>query len=268
MIDIKVSGGSIMDDMSKQSDAVGKAARKALTRVGLLARDALVDEMRRVFDRPTPYTLAGIYVRGASSADPMFFDGKGVRDATVAVGLKDAFFSSAGVPAEKYLDVQITGGQRRMKSSEKLLAAAGILPDGMRAVPSIGARLDAYGNMESGQIQAILSYFRVHTAAGYQMNRTNAKRRGVYRQHDWIAIPPGEKLSPGIYLSRSNYGSARRGASLTPVLLFVPSPTYKSRFDFFGVANRVIERSIASEFEAALRMGSGYSPKTGASASV
>lgn len=256
MLDLKVKG-DFLADFAKQADAVGKGARKALTRVAFLIRDAEVAEMKRVFDRPTPYALAGLYVQGASSADRP----------NATVGLKDAFTSSAGVPAEKFLDTQIQGGQRRLKASEKLLAAAGVLPDGMRAVPSVGARLDAYGNMESGQIQAILSYFRVHTMAGYDMNRSySRKRRGVYRDHDWIAIPPGEKLAPGIYLSRSNFGSSRRGASLVPVLLFVRSPTYKARFDFHGVARRVIDRSLAAEFEAALRMGSAYSPSSGASA--
>ena len=47
---------------------VPRAAAIALNESLVIAKDAVVEEMRRVFDRPTPWTLNSMRVRRASAA--------------------------------------------------------------------------------------------------------------------------------------------------------------------------------------------------------
>src|ERR1035441_633525 len=66
------------------------ATAKALTRTAQLIKAAEVDEMRRVFDRPTPWTLNSVFITPAT------------KDNLIArVWLKQD--AAKGTPAAKYL---------------------------------------------------------------------------------------------------------------------------------------------------------------------
>ncbi len=224
------------------ADAAGFAGIVALTRTGQAVKAALTTEMGRVFDRPTRYTLNSLRLQPATKARP---------DATV--WLRDDW--AKGTPAERYLLPQIRGGARADKRSEKLLRQAGVLPLGMQAVPGVGARLDANGNMNRGQIVAILSYLRAFNSAGFTANRSldpAAKRRGKWRRHDWFVISRGGgNLPPGVYLTDARSGRA------VPVLSFVRQPSYRARFDFFGVARSTAAATLPRELVRALAEGHG-----------
>src|SRR5690606_7438019 len=103
-------------------DATVKAATvQALNWTAADAAEEVQHEMRKVFDRPTPYTIRGV---GVWKAKP--------GSLVAAIGLKGA--AGKGTPATKYLAPQVYGGERGMKRFEKALERIDALPPGWRAV--------------------------------------------------------------------------------------------------------------------------------------
>ncbi|UGQ45091.1 hypothetical protein [Massilia endophytica] len=213
------------------------ATRVALTRTAHLAAQAEQREMRDVFRNPTPYTLSGVAVRGATA-----------QRLSAEVKLKDD--ATKATPASKFLAPQVRGGLRGQKRFERALQAVGAMPAGFRAVPGSGARLDAYGNMSRGQIVQILSYFQAFPEMGYRANTTAARRealaRGTKRQQGYVyfAGSPGDRLPRGIW-QRVQFA---RGTAVRPVVIFVRSAVYQERFDFEYVAQLTVEREFAGQF--------------------
>ena len=195
--------------------------------------------MRDIFDRPTPYTLSSTYLKPAT------------KNSLVAhVKLKDSAFKA--VPASKFLAPQITGGGRPLKRFERALRSVGALPSNMYVVPGEAARLDAYGNMSPGQIVQMLSYFRAFPEVGYRANITekrklslakgNRKRYGIAY---FVGRPGGGPL--GIW-QREIHGL---GSRIRPVMIFVSRAYYEARFDFAGVAQKIIERELPAQLNLA-----------------
>jgi hypothetical protein len=204
----------------------------ALTATAQDVREAEYEEMKRVFDRPTRFTLSSLFLKRATAAD-----------LRAVVWLREQWPN----PRVHYLSPQIHGGQRPLKRFEHLLQAKGLLPAGMAAVPGRGARFDANGNMSRGQLIQVLSSLQAMGEHGYAANRTNsarsrrsAKRAGQY----FVGRPGGGRLPLGVW--------HKRGEQLLPVLIFVPVPKYSKRFDFYGVANKVVARNFHGNLIAAL----------------
>lgn len=218
------------------------AAAVALTRTAQAVKVAQVDEMKRVFDRPTNYTLNSLFVRGAR---PNRLD--------ALVWVKDD--AGKGIPATKYLLPQVEGGQRSHKRFEKALINAGVLPYGMFAVPGDGAEVDAFGNIQRGQIVRVLAYFRAFGQQGYSANITDKRKaslakgsakRGVRGISYFSLRERRGKLPPGIY-SRTSFGAW--GSAIKPIMIFVTRPQYQRAWDFYATANRVASERFELEFE-------------------
>lgn len=216
------------------------AAAVALTKTAKEIRNELKEEMRRVFDRPTSYTLNSLYVKPATK-----------RNLEAFVWLKDA--TGKGTPADRYLKPQIFGGDRSLKSMEKALQASGKMKRGTFAVPAAGAQLDAFGNVKRSQIVQILSQLQVQRGGGYDARRSNsaASKRSVRRQGVtyFLLASRWGKLKPGIYLKRT----FAHGSAVRPVFLFVDSVKFRPIFDFFGVADKVARERFPSIFNAELK---------------
>lgn len=246
---MKISVSSNVDDLVRRMRDVRQrqlafATAKALTATAQAVQAAEVKEMADVFDRPTPYTLSGTFVKSATK-DRL----------TAVVGLKD--FAGKGTPASKFLTSQIRGGARNLKRFERALRSVGALPDDMRAVPGSGAKLDAYGNMDRGQIVQILSYFRAFPEAGYRANMSErqrarlargSRRTGALGFAYFVGRPGDGKLPLGIW---QRFRSAHGGTALKPVLIFVRWAQYQAIFDFEFVARTTIEREWPRQFERA-----------------
>ncbi|MFS8973871.1 hypothetical protein PO002_05055 [Cupriavidus necator] len=229
------------------------AVAKGLTQTALDAKQRLVGEMARRFDRPTPYTLNAIYIRSAT---------KQTLEARVWVK-SDA---GKGTPAEKYLLPEVYGGERRLKRYERSLQSAGILPAGKATVPGSAAQLDAFGNLNRGQIVQLLSYFRAFGEQGYRANMTDKRRDSLakgrpskgLRGFSYFALSqPDGKLPAGIYrkdaystAERARIGHLQRGAA-KPVLLFIDAPQYSSRFPFFDLVGEVVGTNLVPNLRAA-----------------
>ncbi len=213
-------------------DQLPFATALALTRVGQLIKQAEINEMRKVFDRPTPYTLSAPFLKPATKSN-----------LTAEVFLKT--YASKGVPASVFLAPQVYGGQRNLKSSEKFLAKAGYLPSGDIAVPGSGATMNGYGNMSPGQIVQVISALQAFPETGYLANQSRrlGARKSTAPQF-FVGKPAGGRLPLGVYM--------RTKTGVKPIMIFVKSPNYHPRLKFFDVASQTYQANFQHEFNAAL----------------
>ena len=198
------------------------------------------DEMVRVFDSPTTYTLRSLYVKPATPIQ-----------LTARVWLKDNYSTGPDETSKHFLVPQIFGGARVEKRFEFMLRRIGVLPQGMFVVPGKAAKLDANGNVSRGQIVQILSYFAAFYLAGSTQNKTavhrDKLRAGTKSKQGVEFIAVRERrggVIPGIW--RVQHGAF--GRSIQPILIFVRGTRYGHRFDFFDVGQRSIERRIGPAF--------------------
>jgi hypothetical protein len=232
-IGVAIDTSRLRQDLDREKQRIRNAARRTAYELAHRAVADVKDEMRRVFDRPTPWVLGGVYVAPVRSED----------SATVA--WKPGAGNKA-TPAEKILRAQVEGGPRSLKRFERLLD----LPANRIAVPAKWAELDAYGNMSRGQLVKILSHLRVFGEQGYMANRRN-RSTGRRRREDYFIIRPGSDhrtLSPGIYRVAHNMG----GAPLM-VIAFVRAANYRARFAPADVVRRTVARDAAAVWNLALQ---------------
>ncbi|WAR46954.1 hypothetical protein [Methylomonas rapida] len=267
------------------------ATSLAINRTADLVRKAIVAEMKRVFDRPTPFTLNSLYV-SPSNKDKLeavvwLKDGNDVVKAgPYATMTKDgvnwsryqpkdiAKSGNVGTPATKYLGPEIFGGQRNARNSERRLRDAGLLGSSMFTTPAKGAEalLDKYGNMSGSFVKQILSGLQ---AADYALGWTsNVTARSIARNPDramYFVVggkenPQGiARRKPGlrdigkdskgkwqVTRRRSPKGQAICGP-LEPVLWFVKAPNYEPRLDFFGIGRKAIDENLERELVKAMK---------------
>lgn len=236
---------------SRSIDVDIKAATRDLTRiqreqipfamsVGInnLARRAQTEGLRvgieRAFNRPTRYTLGGTFVARGNKRNP-----------TATVGLIDKPKGANRAPV-KYLSAQLAGGQRRMAGYEVALRAIGALPDGWRAVPAAGIKLDSYGNMSRKELRELIGSLKtgIRVAAG--------RGKRSYLRGYFVARPGQRRTAhfdPGVW-RRTERGD---DSAVQPVLLFVQNATYRARLDVVGLITPIVNRYARAELDSALK---------------
>lgn len=242
---------SIKHDLEKMLAVLGcltakqlrYAARNALTATGRDAELVLKREMQREFDRPRPFTINSLYTKPASlsnlSSQVLFRE-----------------YAGKGTAAGDYLRPQIVGGGRQQKRSERSLSIRfGI--SNLYMVPAADAPLDEYGNVAASKYVEVLSFFKAFSQTGYIANRNVRSRRGVNADKYFVVLPnqPSPGVTPGIY--------EKKGHELLKIFTFIPSPTYRRRFDFYGVGVKTAQErfpqrfyeQVRAEIAAALRLG-------------
>lgn len=237
---------SDIKDLVRKVDAfqwrhVPFATAMALTRTAYDVKEDLVNEMKRVFDRPTPYTLNSLRVIPAK------------KDKLEAyVWLKDEFGTAKGTPATKYLMPHIQGGGRNVKRFERWLIARGIMPAGMYVVPASGAELDQYGNISRGTFTKVLSQLQANPEA--LSNETAASRKRAASRKTgknaryFVGRPGNGKLPLGVY-ARYGFG---HGSAVKPIMFFVGQPKYKKDYHFMEVSEKAINRNFPGRFKEAM----------------
>lgn len=234
------------------------ATALALTRTAYHAKAAVEAEVRRVFDRPTPFVQKGLFVIRAERKDPnpqAELKYKDVYDRGPAFGIN---------PVADTLSPQVYGGERRLKAFEYRMRKTGLLAPGYYVTPGPGAKLDGYGNWSRGHIVQVLSYLQQFTESGFAANATAEKidklRRGTKKRagFTWFSVgvdgriwrrTPTQyvKLHPGIWeAQRSAFGTALR-----PVAFYVRAPQYKTRLDFHAVGTKAVDQYLVFEFNKA-----------------
>ncbi len=191
-------------------------------------RTAEQDEMRSVFDAPTPYTLNSIAVEPASLSNPV-----------AGVGWKEGGINK-GRAAGRYLIPQAKGGPRPQTPFEYRLARAGKISGTEFLVPARGAERNGRGNLNPGQLTKILSDLgSIEVARPFPGARNAGKRRG-----ETYIIDRTGRAPQGIYLMR--------GIQMILVFVITRQPTYRPIFDFDGVARRYEKANFAEKYARAL----------------
>lgn len=238
---IVVSADGLADQLAAldelEHDLIPYAMSTALTKTaqGLMGR--LQDEMRTVFDKPTPYTLNALRLMPATK-DKL----------SARVWFKNE--ADSAQPASVWLAPEVHGGPRRNKPAELQLRDKGILPAGMYVVPGDGAELDAYGNIKRGQIIKAMSGVKGFSKSGYQANATDSKRsvrKGNAKSY-FVMQRAGQPI--GI-AQRTGWGKGSR-ASVKMILAFVAKPRYGERLTFFQIAEQYTREHLPREFDSAM----------------
>lgn len=219
------------------------ATSRAINSAAYVGAQATVKEMRKVFDRPTPWILKSVRYT------------KSTKDNLKAEIDFDFWGNKQGVTASQVLQAEIFGGKRNLKRHEKmiLLDDFGRLLMDKGIVPGSAARMDKYGNMSAGQIVQIMAWFQNFGEQGYQANINAKGRKRLGRENKrtgkkgfqyFRLYAKRGKLLPGVYQRfQTGFGSA-----VKPVMIFVERPKYKARLDFYGIAERAARKEFDAKF--------------------
>lgn len=192
------------------------AAAKALTDTVRMVASKMPDQVARDLDRPTPYTKGGFYSTLARKDSLM-----------ATIGVKDR--------QAQYLWWQVEGGARApLRKAQRL--------------PSV-VQLNEYGNLPAGLIRQLVA----RAKAGKRATKGQARRFGVSQSLDLFYGDPTDGRPAGIY-KRVVISSTRH--QLVPIIVFpgVKAQYTPRRFDFYGIATRVVEREFGPALERAWRL--------------
>jgi hypothetical protein len=224
---------SMLDDIERKQ--LPYATARGLTMTIKDANEELVKQMSSRFDRPTPWTLKGTYIKPATKTN-----------LTASVEIKSDKLN-AGAAAIDWLAHEIYGGQRILKRFEQLLIRANRMPSGTYLVPAKSMPLDQYGNVSRGEIQRVIADLSAqpfdasaNSTKGSRQRRARSRtKRAVFYFSTYPSNQKTSHLKPGIY-QRTLLGF---GSSVRPAFLFVSKAQYRVRLPFDEiVANKAKER--------------------------
>lgn len=199
------------------------ATSYAINTVARKVRDAEKEEIKRVFDEPTRWTVNSIFINPSSK-----------NDLEAVVWLKD--WAPKGTPAADYLQPHIQGGPRQLKRYEKALKRKGMLKAGEYTVPANTFKKNRYGNISQGQYTKMLS--NVGAQNDIWQNSRDSKKIQYFVRRDGAPMD-------GIW--------RKQGNKLEPFLLFTnKAPTYRAIYNFEAVANRTIATEMPEAFRLAM----------------
>lgn len=207
--------GQITAALSEDQKHLSRVVEQALDATAFDIREGLQDEMRRVFNNPTKFTLNSLLVTKTKN-----------HNMEAIVWLKEPKRMS-----DHYLLPQILGGARKTKGFERALGDTMLYP-------AKGLKLTKAGNVSRGLIMKILSALGLaEQAAGYQANRTKkSAKRNAKKQKDYVQLYKASgKMPPGVYQR-----TGKNGRRLKPILLEgKQGASVKARFQFYKVSEVV-----------------------------
>ena len=228
-LSLEIKGLDKVRDQLKRlgSDQLKQASAAALNDAAFKARAGMQDQMRRVFDRVSPYLVKSVQVERATPENLQAWIGPRKMD-------------GGGTDPQKILRAQVDGGQRRNKRFEVALRSIGALPSGWLAVipptPYPGS-VDGRGDLKGRFAQQLIAHLAGTRRAAPRSRGKTPTPAGPVR---YFVAKAGQRLKPGIWASK--------GRDVQPVLLFVSSASYKPRLDLDAVA-----QPVQAEFEKRLR---------------
>lgn len=185
-------------------------------------------EIKRVFDRPTPFVQRGIRYDKAT---------KKTLTATVYAAPESA----------KSLIHNVEGTPRKTKTYEAMMRNAGVLPAGRYVVPGAGAKMDRYGNIDSNQLAAILSKLGLLSAESAAKGGKRRAKAIAQAGSYFVGGKAGSRLFPGIYQRKAS------GRGIRPILIFVTKTTYQPRYRFIETARNEVIQKFPENFDKAFR---------------
>jgi hypothetical protein len=253
-MDVKFTLQPALNDLKKTIQAVDKqllfAETQALNEVGRAIQTALTDEIKRVFDRPTPTTQKSVKFWPAGRKDA-----NGNRKLEAIIFIRDE--APKGTPPARYLRPQVEGGERENKKFEIRLFSTGLFPRSGFLVPTLKTPLDKYGNLPSGQIVRMLSDLKAFNTDGFDANVTlrSKRRRGYGKRKDsdrYQFIGGTLRNRPGLGIGiwrRDN-----RTQELVPMLVWKSQQQgYKKIFKIHDIAQEVATEQFPLFFKDRLK---------------
>lgn len=234
MINITHDLGKLVKHLNAIERQIPFAAAKTLTTIGKRVKTELGSDISSRFNKPTPYIRNSPFSTVATKAN-----------IETIVGIRDK--ASRGASPAQYVKEHFGGGRRGQKPFEVLLNRMGVVPGGWKAIPAAGMKLDASGNPNRTQLKEIFGALR--TGVGVISGRGKRQSRQAY-----FIIKPGNTLRRGAHLQPGVWRRIERGSksTLIPVLLFVPSASYRDAINLRQIAARVIARDFNSVFASEL----------------
>jgi len=250
------NAAEVRRELERWRKQMGFATMRALNDVAFQARQDVQIEMRKVFDRPTPFILRSVFVEQASRER---------LEASVFV----RYPGGKAVDPNSVLLAEIEGGRRNDKRMERALQRLGVLNVGWQVVPASGMppdKIDGYGNVKGSFIVQLISYFKGFGEQGYRANMTDKRRKQLAKRgktaNGYVEIRGVEYFisrGKGNWFGRRSWQhgmdqhlpagiwarSGLHGHHVKPIFLFVRRPVYRQRLDFEGI----VQGTAAREFE-------------------
>lgn len=218
-----------------EQEQVPFALALALTRTGKEVETTLQQTLSSTFASPTPWIVRGTFASVATKVKP-----------ETTVGMKDQA-PARGPSQATYVKEHFSGGERGMKPMEVALRARGALPNGWRAMPGAGMKLDRYGNPDRKVVTEILGAIKRRMGV-YSGRGKQAALVGYFVVKPGSSDPRVRQLEPGIWKRIDRPGES----VVTPMFLFVSDANYSKRIDLARVAGAVVERRFPLQFDVAL----------------
>lgn len=208
----------------------------AATRTAQKVRENILTVASSRFDRPTPTTLKSLYLKAATRQSQQ-----------ARVWFKDEFGS--GIPADRYLGPQVSGGTRRPKRMEAALRKRGLIEQNEWLTPT-AAFQDQYGNIRGSLAIRILSGLgAAETVSGVTANASGSKRsrrKGNARRF-FIAQINNDKA---IWERKDT----AFGEGIRPVAIITQQvPRYRVRLPFFQIAENTVKANYQRFFSEAIQ---------------
>lgn len=260
MIQIKVDTREAIRWLTDiQRKQIPFATALALTRTAKAAQKQLKDEFKRVFDRPTPYTMNSLWTKTAKP-----------NDLTAMVYMKDkAIGGGQYLSSAELLGHHFGGGPRERKRLEYRLQQNGFIESSEYIVPGQAAKLDRYGNMNRGQIVQVMSQIGIKNMGSDSSPTTSKRSRRNVAKAGVIFWSHGPQANRRALIDKAtgiSYGWTggaasrlpkgawmRNGRSVKPIMLVVKRVSYKKRIDMTAIVQRVADEEFPKQFNAALR---------------
>jgi len=252
----QVSAG--LDDLGRVQ--LDKAVARSVTNLAFDVQDALKNEMLKVFDKPTLYTMRGVVVKKAD---------RKTQDVLEAQAYFQGSEQAGGRNPYEYLQPQANERTyaRLQKKCEYLLTINGYLPQGWITVPGRyivnSGKLDPFGNMPGSYYKQIIRELMIKNTKGPPKPRFAAAVKRTVKMgvdSEFIAVKPGANqlgknggyLPSGVY-KRTGVG----GRKLQQYLKFVARASYHQRLDVRGVAERTIKLKFQPRWDESFALAFG-----------
>ena len=260
MFNVKCVGADdFLSGLAGMPRQIPYALANGLNATGRRVKDAELSAMPEVFDRPTKFTLNSLQLTIARApAGPM----------EVSVWFKGA--------ANHYLLSQVEGGPRTLKAFETMFGRKFMKDEYL--VPGAAADdlglIDANGNFKRGELIRLLSYFSTWSEQGYKSNSTDKSRarmakmgrtpsgyRTINGKVYFISLGKGHLVGVGQGWTRGRdqhlpagiwQKSGIHGSIVRPVLMVVSKPEYRKLYDFYGIAQKIVDNYSRSDMEASI----------------
>ncbi|MEN6620004.1 MAG: hypothetical protein ABFD50_00415 [Smithella sp.] len=258
MMEFKVTMDGLKEmysNITGLSRQVPFATSLALNRTAAQVKQELEKQMPNYMDRPTLYTLRSLKIDVSTMKHPV----SGNRKLEATIRYKDKSDAGKGNPASNFMLPQVEGGKRVVKGFEAGLRRVGVLPNDMYIALGAACPIDAYGNIPSSLIVQIMSYFQAtrNNITWMSQKRKDKLKKGTKKNIgiDYIvSYGPGtwsgrQHLPAGIYKREYHFGNRTR---VRPIMMFVKEPSYKKRFPFYDIAQKIVDQNLKSNFEEAM----------------